>query len=61
MLEHLFSPESVAVAGASKTPGKVGHDILANLVKSGFTGKILPINPAGGTMMGLPVYPSLLS
>ena len=61
MLEHLFSPESVAIAGASKTPGKVGHDILANLVKSGFTGRILPINPAGGTMMGLPVSTSLLS
>ncbi len=61
MLEHLFSPESVAIAGASKTPGKVGHDILANLVKCGFAGKILPINPAGGTMMGLPVHTSLLN
>ena len=60
MLEHLFSPESVAIAGASKTPGKVGHDILANLVKSGFAGKILPINPAGGTLLGLPVFTSLL-
>lgn len=59
MLEHLFFPESVAIAGASKTPGKVGHDILANLVKGGFAGKIVPINPAGGTLMGLPVFPSI--
>jgi acetate---CoA ligase (ADP-forming) len=59
MLEHLFSPESVAVVGASKTPGKVGHDILVNLVKGGFTGKIIPINPSGGTMMGLPVSHNL--
>jgi acetyltransferase len=50
MLEKLFSPASVAVVGASRTPGKVGHDILANLVAGGFAGEIIPVNPAGGTM-----------
>ncbi len=60
MLEHLFSPETVAVIGASKTPGKVGHDILNNLVLGGFAGKIIPVNPSGGTLMDLPVYPRLL-
>jgi acetyl coenzyme A synthetase (ADP forming)-like protein len=61
MLEHLFSPESVAIVGASHKPGKVGHDILANLVKGGFTGKIIPVNPSGGTLMGLPVFVNLAS
>jgi len=61
MLEHLFSPESVAIVGASQKPGKVGHDILANLVKGGFTGKIIPVNPSGGTLMGLPVFKNLSS
>ncbi|MHB8810807.1 MAG: acetate--CoA ligase family protein [Desulfobulbaceae bacterium] len=50
MLEKLFTPASVAVVGASRTPGKVGHDILANLVAGGFSGEIIPVNPAGGTM-----------
>jgi len=59
MLEHLFSPENVAVIGASKTPGKVGHDILVNLVNGGFKGKIIPVNPSGGDLMGLPVYTRL--
>jgi acetate---CoA ligase (ADP-forming) len=59
MLEHLFFPENVAVVGASKTPGKVGHDILVNLVKGGYAGKIIPVNPSGGTLMGLPVSASL--
>jgi len=59
MLEHLFFPESVAVIGASRQPGKVGHDILANLVKGGFSGAIIPINPSGGTLFDLKVYPSL--
>ncbi|MBM9603711.1 acetate--CoA ligase family protein [Desulfopila inferna] len=59
MLESLFLPQSVAIIGASRTPGKVGHDILANLVKGGFKGTILPVNPAGGTMFDLPVLRSL--
>ena len=59
MLEHLFFPENVAVIGASRQPGKVGHDILANLVKGGFAGGIIPVNPSGGTLFDLKVYPSL--
>jgi acetyltransferase len=59
MLESLFLPRSVAIIGASKTPGKVGHDILANLVKGGFKGAILPVNPSGGTLFNLPVLRNL--
>jgi len=59
MLESLFSPKSVAIIGASKTLGKVGHDILANLVKGGFGGAIIPVNPAGGEMFELPVCRNL--
>ncbi len=59
MLEKLFTPGSVAVVGASRTPGKVGHDILANLINGGYPGAIIPVNPAGGTMFDLKVYPSL--
>lgn len=59
MLEKLFLPRSVAVVGASRTPGKVGYDILKNLVDCGFAGTIIPVNPAGGELFGLKVYPSL--
>ncbi len=58
-LELLFHPSSVAVIGASRTPGKVGHDILANLVRDGFAGTIVPVNPAAETILGLPCYPNL--
>lgn len=54
MLESLLKPESVAVIGASRTPGKVGHEILANLVKGGFEGPIVPVNPSAGEILGLP-------
>lgn len=60
MLESLFSPKSVAIVGASKHPGKVGHDILANLVRGGYGGTIVPVNSAGGTIFDLKVSHSLL-
>ena len=59
MLEKLLSPDAVAVIGASRTPGKVGHEILANLVNQGFEGTIVPINPTTDEILGLKCYPSL--
>jgi len=44
-LDALFNPESVAVIGASSTPGKVGHDIFVNILKGGYTGTLYPVNP----------------
>jgi acetate---CoA ligase (ADP-forming) len=44
-LEALFKPKSIAVIGASSAPGKLGHDILANLKNGGFAGPLYPINP----------------
>ena len=61
MLEALLYPKKIAVIGASRTPAKVGHAVLNNLVEGGYQGDIIPINPAGGTLLGLPVYPDLAS
>jgi acyl-CoA synthetase (NDP forming) len=55
-----FQPKSVAVVGSSRTPGKVGHDILSNLIRYGFKGRIFPINPsAEEDILGLKVYRSI--
>ena len=51
---ELFHPKSVAVLGASRNPGKVGHGVFANLVRSGFPGEIYGVNPAGGEVLGRP-------
>ncbi|MCL5736161.1 MAG: acetate--CoA ligase family protein [Actinobacteria bacterium] len=59
MLRSLLYPSSVAVMGASRTPGKVGNAVLANLVEGGFEGEIIPVNPHGGELMGLKIYASL--
>jgi acetyltransferase len=61
MLEALLTPGSVAVIGASRSPGKVGHELLANLVNSGFPGAIIPVNPAAESVLGRRCYPDLAS
>ena len=59
MLSNFFNPKSVAVLGASTTPGKVGYDVLKNLIQSNYQGKIYPINPKSLEIQGLKAYPSL--
>jgi len=56
MLKSFFNPESVAVIGASRTPGKVGHEIVGNMLNAGFEGKILPVNPFADEILGLKCY-----
>ena len=59
MLEKFFQPESVAVIGASREKGKVGHDVLRNLIEHGFKGDIYPINPKAGEILGLKCFASV--
>jgi len=61
MLESLLTPNSVAVIGASKSQGKVGHEILANLINGGFEGEIIPINPKADEILGVKCFPDLAS
>ena len=58
-LDAFFNPKSIAVIGASRTPGKIGYEILHNLKLSGFRGEILPINPNSKSILGLKTYESL--
>jgi acetyltransferase len=55
----LFEPTSIAVIGASATEGKVGHDILKNLIEEGFAGSIFPINPKSDEILGKKSYKSV--
>ena len=58
-LESIFNARSVAVVGASANPEKTGHIILKNIIEGGFEGKIFPVNPKAGEILGLPCYPSV--
>jgi len=57
--EPLFYPKSLAIIGASAEPGKFGNIILSVIMEIGYGGKIYPVNPEGGEINGLKVYPSL--
>jgi acetyltransferase len=59
-LQRLFEPRSVAIVGASTKPGKVGHDILNNMLSSGYQGEVYPINPHAAEILGRKCYPSIL-
>ncbi|HEX8948644.1 MAG TPA: acetate--CoA ligase family protein [Dissulfurispiraceae bacterium] len=57
MLDPLFNPNSIAVIGASKDPKKVGYAVLHNLIQFGYRGKLFPINPSAGEILGLKACP----
>ncbi|MHB1323057.1 MAG: acetate--CoA ligase family protein [Coriobacteriia bacterium] len=59
MLTGFFAPRSIAVVGASRDPGKVGHAVFANLVAGGYPGRLHPINPAASEVLGHAAYPAL--
>ena len=58
-LGFFFEPKSVAIVGASRTPGKIGNTILRNLLKLGYRGRIFPVNPGASEIDGLRSYPSV--
>lgn len=61
LLNTLFNPESTAIVGASRSPGKFGYNIVQNLINLGFQGKIFPVNPKTDEILGLKCYPSVAS
>jgi acetyltransferase len=58
-IDVLFNPKSIAVIGASSTKGKLGNDVVRNLIDSGFEGRVYPINPKGGEILGLKAFRSV--
>ncbi|HUL16912.1 MAG TPA: acetate--CoA ligase family protein [Terriglobales bacterium] len=59
-LAAFFSPQAVAVIGATDREGSVGRTVLANLI-SGFRGRIFPVNPKHTGLLGVPCYRDLNS
>jgi len=58
-LSSIFAPRSVAVIGASRDPGKVGHAIFRNVLED-FQGVVYPVNPNAQAIRGVRAYPSVL-
>ncbi len=58
-LDAILKPKSVAVIGASTSPDKMGHEILKNIIDSGFSGTVYPINPKADVILDLPCHKSV--
>jgi acetyltransferase len=58
-LQHLFTPESIAVFGASEQSDSVGARVYRNLREGGFKGPIHAVNPKHEAIGGQPCYPSI--
>lgn len=58
-LATLFSPRGIAVVGASDNPKKFGGLTLENLIKGGYAGDIVPVNPVKDSVMGRKAYAKL--
>jgi acetyltransferase len=56
-LEPLFSPRTLAVIGASETPGSVGYGVWKNL--AGFDGAVYPVNPNHQSILGIQAFPKI--
>jgi acyl-CoA synthetase (NDP forming) len=49
---RLLRPRSIAIVGASATPGALGASVLGNLERNGFAGDIHLINPRRSEIAG---------
>ncbi len=58
-LHSFFTPDTVAVIGATDKEGSVGRTLLWNLMSNPFGGTIFPVNPKRHSVLGIPAYSSI--
>jgi acetyltransferase len=59
-LERMLAPGAVAIVGASEAPGKVGYNVLRNVIDGGFAGPVYPVNAKRDSVQGKTAYRSIL-
>ena len=55
-LSPLLAPRSVAIVGASPRENTLGNNVLVNLRRFGYAGRIFPVHPSAPEVTGLPAY-----
>ncbi len=60
-LDAIFSPASIAVVGASRHRGKIGYEILHNLIVNEYQGSLYPVNPKAKSIHGIRSFPNVLA
>ena len=60
-LTPLLEPRSIAIVGASETPGSIGVTMARNMLDTNYTGQLFFVNPGHKSIFGQRSYPSLAS
>jgi len=55
-MDEVFSPEKLAVVGASERPGNLASGIFKNLIRYQFKGEIFPVGRKTGSVFDMPLY-----
>src|SRR5262249_55408709 len=50
----------IAVIGANREPGSIGHAVFRNLIDGEFVGPVYPVNPHAGSVAGVKAYPTVI-
>lgn len=58
-LTPFFSPQGIAIVGASQNPTKLGFGLARNLLQSGYPGAVHFVNPRGGKLLERPIYQTI--
>lgn len=55
----MFYPRSIAVVGASRSPGSIGARLFDNIMRTGFSGVVYPVNPHSDVVGSVRAYSSV--
>jgi len=58
-MKYFMEPESVALIGISRKSGPGSFNLMENMIKFGFSGKIFPVNPNSDEILGTRAYPNI--
>ncbi len=58
-IKSIYAPKSIAVIGASTREESVGRALFSNILLSGYTGIVYPVNPKARGILGVRAYRSV--
>ncbi|HEY7186808.1 MAG TPA: GNAT family N-acetyltransferase [Vicinamibacterales bacterium] len=58
-MKSFFEPTSVVVVGANRERGKIGAEILHNIIAGGFSGRVFVVHPSASSVQDVPAFPSV--
>jgi acetyl coenzyme A synthetase (ADP forming)-like protein len=60
-MKSFFEPKAVAVVGANRERGKIGSEILHNIISGGFSGRLFVVHPRAASVDSVPAFPSVIA